>query len=269
VPRGVSRYDDARLQQQLWTPKCTGALTARFDAGAGSFNYSGGMITTWGDLSPFGNNLGVSGFGGSTQPDFQASGWNPGTVSKPATLWTGPSIGMSLASQISASAISVFCAFENVNTGASVLCLTGSALGGLQFRLFLSAGNYYLQVVKTHTAVVQTSAIALPLGFNIGGTAQTSGGGSSIWTNGALETASGTSYTNPLIAAIGFDYRGVSIAGPYSPYTGLMGEMLIFSKEVSSAEANAINGYLAWKWGMVSRLPAGHPFKNRPPLIGD
>jgi hypothetical protein len=30
-----------------------------------------------------------------------------------------------------------------------------------------------------------------------------------------------------------------------------------------------VEGYLAWKWGLVANLPAAHPFKNRPPLIGD
>ena len=26
-----------------------------------------------------------------------------------------------------------------------------------------------------------------------------------------------------------------------------------------------IEGYLAWKWGVTDRLPAGHKYKNNPP----
>jgi hypothetical protein len=28
-----------------------------------------------------------------------------------------------------------------------------------------------------------------------------------------------------------------------------------------------VEGYLAWKWGLVSKLPVGHPYKNQPPYI--
>jgi hypothetical protein len=28
-------------------------------------------------------------------------------------------------------------------------------------------------------------------------------------------------------------------------------------------------GYFAWRWGLLDRLVASHPFRNCPPLIGD
>lgn len=28
-----------------------------------------------------------------------------------------------------------------------------------------------------------------------------------------------------------------------------------------------IQGYLAWKWGLVANLPSGHPYKNSPPIV--
>jgi hypothetical protein len=26
-------------------------------------------------------------------------------------------------------------------------------------------------------------------------------------------------------------------------------------------------GYLAWKWGLVNKLPSNHPYKNSPPTV--
>jgi len=28
-----------------------------------------------------------------------------------------------------------------------------------------------------------------------------------------------------------------------------------------------VEGYLAWKWGLVANLPSGHPYKNLPPYV--
>jgi len=30
-----------------------------------------------------------------------------------------------------------------------------------------------------------------------------------------------------------------------------------------------MEGYFAWRWDLLDRLLASHPFRNRPPLIGD
>lgn len=35
----------------------------------------------------------------------------------------------------------------------------------------------------------------------------------------------------------------------------------------SDADIEKVEGYLAWKWGLVSNLPAGHPYKSGPPLV--
>ena len=33
------------------------------------------------------------------------------------------------------------------------------------------------------------------------------------------------------------------------------------------SEIEKAEGYLAWKWGLVSNLPSGHPYKNSRPTI--
>jgi hypothetical protein len=50
---------------------------------------------------------------------------------------------------------------------------------------------------------------------------------------------------------------------------GFVGEVVYTNTALSTADRERLEGYLAWKWGLVANLPAAHPFKNRPPLIGD
>ena len=45
------------------------------------------------------------------------------------------------------------------------------------------------------------------------------------------------------------------------------GEILILGGELSTAERQRIEGYLAHKWGLAAGLPAGHPHKDAAPVI--
>jgi hypothetical protein len=41
--------------------------------------------------------------------------------------------------------------------------------------------------------------------------------------------------------------------------------MMIFSSALSTADRQTVEGYLAWKWGLQSLLPGGHPYAPKPP----
>jgi len=47
---------------------------------------------------------------------------------------------------------------------------------------------------------------------------------------------------------------------------GHVGETIIVN-DVSEPTRQKIEGYLAWKWALVSQLPVGHPYKNKQPLV--
>lgn len=49
---------------------------------------------------------------------------------------------------------------------------------------------------------------------------------------------------------------------------GQIAELLILVNG-SDALRRKVAGYIAWRHGMQQLLPAGHPYRNRPPLIGD
>jgi hypothetical protein len=42
------------------------------------------------------------------------------------------------------------------------------------------------------------------------------------------------------------------------------GELIYYNTSVTTQQRQQIEGYLAWKWGLQSSLPANHPYKNSP-----
>jgi hypothetical protein len=49
---------------------------------------------------------------------------------------------------------------------------------------------------------------------------------------------------------------------------GRVGEIVVTSGAPSSADRARLEGYLAHRWGLVASLPADHPYRSVPPLIG-
>lgn len=54
-----------------------------------------------------------------------------------------------------------------------------------------------------------------------------------------------------------------------SGMNGFIAENILWTRELSSSEINLLTGYLHWDWGMQSLLPSNHPYRNRPPYVGD
>jgi hypothetical protein len=51
----------------------------------------------------------------------------------------------------------------------------------------------------------------------------------------------------------------------YAYITGTISECLLYTQPLSTAQRQQVEGYLAWKWGLVGSLPANHPYKKWPP----
>jgi hypothetical protein len=47
--------------------------------------------------------------------------------------------------------------------------------------------------------------------------------------------------------------------------TASVAEVIVYSTTPTATQRQQIEGYLAWKWGLVASLPASHPYKNYPP----
>lgn len=60
-------------------------------------------------------------------------------------------------------------------------------------------------------------------------------------------------------------FTSLNIGGNFNEdqaLNGFIAELIAFT---STTNQEIIEGYLAWKWGLVANLPAGHPYKNSRP----
>ena len=46
-----------------------------------------------------------------------------------------------------------------------------------------------------------------------------------------------------------------------------IGEVIVCNADLSTEDRQKLEGYLAWKWGLESNLPVGHPYKTTPPTV--
>lgn len=83
---------------------------------------------------------------------------------------------------------------------------------------------------------------------------------SQIYENGVL-AAAGTAGTS--------NGTGITIGSSYTQnqetFQGHICEVLCYQGELTTGQRMTIEGYLAWKWGLVDSLSANHPFKLYPP----
>tara|TARA_R110001592_G_scaffold102305_2_gene288946 strand:+ start:1345 stop:4500 length:3156 start_codon:yes stop_codon:yes gene_type:complete len=85
-----------------------------------------------------------------------------------------------------------------------------------------------------------------------------------IYFNGDTATQLGDTGTNNLQAGI---TTGCNYDKTGDFFDGQIAEYLICDGVQSTADRQKIEGYLAWKWGIESVLPVGHPYKSAPPEV--
>jgi hypothetical protein len=87
-------------------------------------------------------------------------------------------------------------------------------------------------------------------------------GGYSFYRNGTriVEAVSGT--TLPAMNGLGTNASG-AFSAETSAYQ--IAETLLYDTTLSIQDTFALEGYLAWKWGLVASLDTNHPFKSNPP----
>jgi hypothetical protein len=55
---------------------------------------------------------------------------------------------------------------------------------------------------------------------------------------------------------------GLSLSYPLNAF---LYEILVYSTPLTQAQRQQVEGYLAWKWGLVGNLPSAHPYKSIKP----
>jgi hypothetical protein len=101
---------------------------------------------------------------------------------------------------------------------------------------------------------VAPSANAI-LGFTASATSQT------IHTNGSTNSYPGTTLPD---ATGNTDFVFNDPRNNLASANTMIFEMVGYNTQISVAQRQQLEGYLAWKWGMVANLPADHPYKTTP-----
>ena len=143
-------------------------------------------------------------------------------------------------------------------SGNYAIYITGDSIAGEQYSY-----NGAIQISKpgivglgTAQGVVGNETLLVSL-------CMSSGGNTGIFVNGTSKTLTDN------LPAVGFLSTGSSTAtvgnaGPYIQQYDMY-ELLHYDGEITATQRQTIEGYLAWKWGLQSTLPAGHPFKTAAP----
>ena len=91
--------------------------------------------------------------------------------------------------------------------------------------------------------------------------------------NGVLDAFNFATPTDPssgTLTGVYYGDTGTAIyigtrADSFTTLTASVSEVIVYSTTPTDIQRQTIEGYLAWKWGLVASLPASHPYKNYPP----
>jgi Putative phage tail protein len=142
--------------------------------------------------------------------------------------------------------------------GQQGACFFGGAAAGNQYPSHL--GDIACGDLRTSSQNIGNPSVALT-DWNI--TEVTSESGDwNYYINGTLF------FNNPSNAfglPGGADNARVGAGGGTANWSGWIAEVILYSEVLSEADRQRVEGYLAWKWGLASVLPIGHPYKLTPP----
>ena len=225
--------------------------------GTGTPPSNGASISTWYDKSTSGNNA-----TGGTSPTFNSSGIN----SKGVVSFNGANTYLNSTDLFSNRSFSIFIIIRRqANIGGQTGILAGTQFGynlNLHF-VFRSntdlALGFYSNDIDYISFTTYTGNTSTEPAYLIQGTYTP--GSRILYVNGnqVASDTNGTNLTSDTGALIG-QYNGTY-------YNGFIGEICILNGTPDTTSRKQIEGYLAWKWGLQSSLPADHTYKSSSPSI--
>ena len=248
-------------QNAKWLPTQISGLLQWFDAAdLATVLQSAGAVTQWLDKS--GNSNHTNGVTGTITSTANLLNKRSGLVFPGSAYLTCPLVVQT--------DLSIFILFSTTMTsGTGPQWYNGTGLydaetGGVvnDYGIALLNNNFAVAVGNPDTTyqsgVVNTGAPFIGEFLRVSTTGQVNG-----FVNG-VSFASVTGPTGIRNNAANPVYIG-KIANQGTSFIGTLYEIIVYNSSLNGAQQANVEGYLAWKWGMVSSLPAGHPYKLFPP----
>jgi hypothetical protein len=277
MPRGVSRVDEAQLQGRLWTPALgrPALWLDTFDLAA--IVGQSGAVSQLTDKSGNGRHFtqGVA----ANRPTLDA-------VLKPqSVLWDGSNDALQRSPEawMFVYPVSFFVSLRAVswtnayNSPFEFYTVAGPSTAGWSYFIKSNGKSacYTNDTASTQRNYDGTGALTFSTGTTNILCGTIGNGFINTWGNGAVDgTVSGSWTQRTNVGALAVD---VGSGVKFSRYTNWrIREAIIFTGiTLNSAFRQRMEGYMAWRAASfgditaLNNLPASHPFKNRPPLIGD
>jgi hypothetical protein len=259
-----------RALSPVFNPTLISGCSLWLDAGdRTTFTFSSGSnVSQWNDKS--GNGYSVIQPTVSNQPTLTSAAQNTlSGIQLQSNLFLYQS-GTTVSNFSTGASTSLFVAARNAsaNTGWNVISTIwfNAALSGATERYHFSFNNgsspgptLYLNsalIGRDSNNVVAPNSNAI-IGFTGSSTSVT------LHTNGSSNSYAGATIPNvnsSTLLIIG-DNRNNSTVSSNS----MMFEMVGFNVQLTNQQRQVIEGYLAWKWGLVGNLPSAHPYKSIKP----
>lgn len=271
MPRGLSFYDEARLQGRLWTPRVLSPALLSFwydTSDKSAVGRSSAGITQLFDKSGRGNHLTPN----TGNPAFSEIALGRAA---PGIIFTSTSVGLTRTSGVSVgNPGTTYIVSQVANTGETRLVSLASNGPDYNYVIPIIYNSSSLRAFGPPGSFAGTSG-TVPLNTPFIGGSNFSTTQSVVDLNGTAGTSVALTYPTATATAIGLGIgAGTENSGGNNH---VISEALMPSIYVppSLQLGEIIKGYLAHKWAnlgaytLLRDLSPTHRFKNRPPLIGD
>jgi len=261
TPGKVTLAQEFTWNESVWNPSMVGPSLWLDAADASTITEVGGAVSQWNDKS--GNSRHAVQATVANQPFYTASSL---INSKPAidfttdrvTTLTTPTIPNN--SIVGSLPISVFGVFYNRLSDSSFQSPIGARSGGGTWWTFMRPISGQMEIgfhdaSQRWSGVYSTNQSAL-ISWSVDSSnlLNTYLDGSLIQTAFSLNSF-GTQIDSSMRIGAG------SSSSLSEDYEGLIGEIVFLTSEISTADRQKLEGYLAHKWGLTANLPNDHPYK--------
>jgi hypothetical protein len=232
---------------QLW-------LDGADPAGSGILPANGDTVSTWIDKSGNGFNATAapSRTAGTYSTSFRAVNFPTSTTGYITNYTAAPTNE------------TMFVVFNNPTASYNNNILIGGVQGARSLGAGYSGngGNIVGVVGNLNTQVAwlaRTDLGSYTLGTTALVTSQFTTSTNTISLNGGTAGSGGA----PGFTAGRVTYLGVDATNGSYYYVGYAMEIIFYNSVLNTTQRQQVEGYLAWKWGLVSSLPNGHPYKQQ------
>lgn len=205
---------------------------------------SGSSVTQWRDKSGNGNHA-----SGGVSPTYS----NNGIVFNGSSFLSLPTIS---ASSNNASYFIVFRRSSTPGAGSAYALLGGTDLNS--FVIFIDSASRLI-VSDWNVNVIILPSVTINNATTYLTTALTNGSVKSLGLDGSSLTQGTATFSGTRTMTIGAGYTDNRFK-----LVGSIFEIISFTRQVTTQEQQQVEGYLAWKWNLLSSFPQSHPSRRSP-----